>query len=385
VWQAVRSLIVVSGPRPARPGRGYTRAMKTLRLPDTALRNAASLLLAVLLAGGAVAEDKPATPPPAEAASPPAPAPAEAVPATIPSDLERLAEALPGEHRVLKAGEESFDVFVRAITGGPPKGALVLIPGDGGLPPTSEGLGALREELPAHGWSTWLISLQRPPRVQAITSPAPAAGTGKADAPADAAPADGKTPPTEAGAKPPATPAPQEADFPEPAPAIGLDARISERMQAWVSASLPRIAAAVAEAGKEGPVTLVAEGAAAALLTAFVSEGTPGVAAAILIDPVEVQGAEARWPEAFPTPVLEVLDAETRADTGQERRTRANAAKLAHYRQLTLPGGYQTEDGQPSVLARRIRGWLLTLPTPSPVPPRAPAKAGPEALGPQRS
>ena len=41
---------------------------------------------------------------------------------------------------------------------------------------------------------------------------------------------------------------------------------------------------------------------------------------------------------------------------GAERRTRANAAKLKSYQQLTLPGGYGTEEGQPSVLVKRIRG-----------------------------
>jgi hypothetical protein len=342
------------------------------------------MLLAVLFAAGLQAQDPPASPPPSETGegAPPAPA-ADAPPVTIPSDLERLAEALPDEHRVLTAGDESFDVFVRPITGGPPKGALVLIPGDGGLPPTSEGLGSLRDELPAYGWSTWLISVQRPPRVQSITEPpataeAPDAGT---TGDADGAPEAGKEPPADTTKPPP----PQEADFPEPVAGPGLDARIAERMQDWISASLPRIAATVAEAGKEGPVTLVAEGAAAALLTGFVGTGTPGVAAVILIDPVEVQGAEARWPDALPVPILEVLDAETRADLGRERRTRANAAQLARYRQLTLPGGYRTEEGQPSVLARRIRGWLLTLPkAPAPQAP-PPAAPGPEALGPNRS
>jgi hypothetical protein len=324
------------------------------------------MLLAVLFAAGVQAQDPPASPPPSETGegAPPPPA-ADAPPVTIPSDLERLAEALPDEHRVLKAGDESFDVFVRPITGGPPKGALVLIPGDGGLPPTSEGLGSLRDELPAYGWSTWLISVQRPPRVQSITEPpataeAPDAGT---TGDADGAPEAGKEPPADTTKPPP----PQEADFPEPVAGPGLDARIAERMQDWISASLPRIAATVAEAGKEGPVTLVAEGAAAALLTGFVGTGTPGVTAVILIDPVEV------------------LDAETRADLGRERRTRANAARLASYRQLTLPGGYRTEEGQPSVLARRIRGWLLTLPkAPAPQAP-PPAASGPEALGPNRS
>jgi hypothetical protein len=219
--------------------------------------------------------------------------------------------------------------------------------------------------------------------VQSITEPpataeAPDAGT---TGDADGAPEAGKEPPADTTKPPP----PQEADFPEPVAGPGLDARIAERMQDWISASLPRIAATVAEAGKEGPVTLVAEGAAAALLTGFVGTGTPGVTAVILIDPVEVQGAEARWPDALPIPVLEVLDAETRADLGRERRTRANAARLASYRQLTLPGGYRTEEGQPSVLARRIRGWLLTLPkAPAPHAP-PPAASGPEALGPNRS
>ena len=90
----------------------------------SAWRAGAALLLAVLFAAGLEAQDPPASPPApeADAGAPPAPA-ADAPPVTIPSDLERLAEALPDEHRVLKAGDESFDVFVRAITGGPPKGA----------------------------------------------------------------------------------------------------------------------------------------------------------------------------------------------------------------------------------------------------------------------
>lgn len=383
MWRAVEPTIVVSAPRPARPDRGYTRPMTTRRLDTAGVHPGAILLLLMLLMTTARAQDPPTTPTPAEPGSEQAPsAPADAPPATIPSDLERLAEALPEEHRVLKAGEESFDVFVRSITGGPAKGALVLIPGDGELPPTSEGLGTLRKELTAYGWSTWLISVQRPPRVQAITS-APATA-GNAEAPtAPEKPAE--QPKTEGNADTTKTPAIQEPDFPEPAASPGLDAQIATRMQDWIAAAQPRIAAVVAEAGKEGPVTLVAEGAASALVTGFMASGGAGVTGLVLIDPVEVQGAGNIWPEGLPTPVLEILDAETRADMGRERRTRANASKLASYRQLTLPGGYRTEEGQPSVLARRIRGWLLTLPQSPPPTPRAPAASGPEALGPNRS
>lgn len=342
MWRTGQRMIVVFAARPARPGRGYTRPMTTRSLDTAGVRLGATLLLSALLVATARAEDPPATPAPAAPGAEQAPAaPADAVPATIPSDLERLAEALPEEHRVLKAGEESFDVFVRSITGGPAKGAVVLIPGDGGLPPTSEGLGTLRKELTAYGWSTWLMSVQRPPRVQAVTS--------------------------------------------EPAASPGLDAQIAKRMQDWITAAQPRIAAVVAEAGKEGPVTLMAEGTASALVTGFMASGGAGVTAVVLLDPVEVQGAQNIWPEGLPTPVLEVLDAETRSSMGQERRTRANASRLASYRQLTLPGGYRTEEGQPSVLVRRIRGWLLTLPQSPPATPRKPAASGPEALGPNRS
>lgn len=351
----------------------------------------AALLLAACCAVNVLAEEPP--PQPEQDTAPP-PAASPATPATIPSDLERLAEALPGEHRVLTGGGESFDVFVRSITGGPPKGALVLIPGDGGLPPTSEGLGALRDDLPGHGWTIWLISVPRPPRVQAITEPVPDGGKGAGETTSDAAtPPAADSPPVADKGAPPAEPnKPQEVDFPEPPAGPSLDAQIDARMKAWIEASQPRIAAAVAEAAKEGPVTVVAEGAAAALLTSFVANGAEGIASAILIDPVELQGADARWPEGLQIPVLEVLDAELRADSGRERRTRANAARVARYRQLILPGGYQTEPGQPSVLARRVRGWLLTLPeTGASAPGARPdatkpsAAPRPEALGPNRS
>lgn len=376
-------MIVVFAARPARPGRGYTRPMTTRSLDTAGVRLGAALLLSALLVATARAEDPPATTAPAAPGAEQAPAaPADAVPATIPSDLERLAEALPEEHRVLKAGEESFDVFVRTITGGPAKGAVVLIPGDGELPPTSEGLGTLRKELTAYGWSTWLMSVQRPPRVQAVTS-APATPA-NADAPATAE-KQAEPAKTEGGADTSRAPAVQGPDFPEPAASPDLDAQITKRMQDWITAAQPRIAAVVAEAGKEGPVTLMAEGAASALVTGFMASGGAGVTAVVLLDPVEVQGAQNIWPEGLPTPVLEVLDAETRASMGQERRTRANASRLASYRQLTLPGGYRTEEGQPSVLVRRIRGWLLTLPQSPPATPRKPAASGPEALGPNRS
>jgi hypothetical protein len=348
-----------------------------------------------MLTAGVQAADAPATAPAAAATEPPAPAAAATdqaepeappPPAPIPSDLSRLVEALPEEHRVLDAGGASFDIFVRTMTGGPAKGAIVLIPGDGGLPTTSEGLVELRSQLPAHGWSTWLLSLERPPRVQSLTAVLPV--TPPDDEKAAAAgspPAEGGEPPADPASTPPAPAKPQEADFPEDAAQPSLDARITAQMQDWITASQPRIAAAVAEAGKDGPVVVVAEGTAAPLLSAFVASGSAGIAGVVLLDPVELPGAPALWPEDFGTPVLEVLDAAQRSATGSERRTRANAAKLKSYQQITLPGGYGAEEGQPSVLVKRMRGWLLRLPAPATGSPPPPGGNPAAPLGPMRS
>ncbi len=355
------------------------------------LIRARAALLALMVAAGAQAADPPATAPAAAPAEQPAPAPpttpapgpeAAPAPASIPSDLSRLVDALPEEHRVLNADGASFDIFVRTMTGGPAKGAIVLIPGDGGLPTTSEGLVELRTQMPAHGWSTWLLSLERPPRVHSLPETPPADDKAAA---ADAPPAAGSEKPVEAASTPPAPATQQEADFPESATPPSLDARITAQMQDWIAASQPRIAAAVAEAAKDGPVILVAEGAAAPLLSGFVATGDASIAGVVLLDPVELPGAPAVWPEGFLTPVLEVLDAEQRSDMGAERRTRANAAKLKSYQQLTLPGGYGTEEGQPSVLVKRIRGWLLRLPAPATGNPPPPEGNTAPALGPMRS
>ena len=359
------------------------------------LIRAGAALLALLLAAGVQAADAPATAPAAAATEQPAPVSAATdqaepeappPPPSIPSDLSRLVEALPEEHRVLDADGASFDIFVRTMTGGPPRGAIVLIPGDGGLPTTSEGLVELRAQMPAHGWSTWLLSLERPPRVQSLTAALPVTPPEDAKAAAAGAPpAEGGEPPADPASTPPAPAKHQEADFPEDAAPPGLDARITAQMQDWIAASQPRIAAAVAEAGKDGPVVLVAEGTAAPLLSAFVATGSAGIAGVVVLGPVELPGASVAWPDGFLTPVLEVLDAEQRSDLGADHRTRANAAKLKSYQQITLPGGYETEAGQPSVLVKRMRGWLLRLPAPATGSPPPPGGNPAPPLGPMRS
>src|SRR5262245_24983720 len=73
------------------------------------------------------------------------PAPANPVPAPLETEV-----------RTLKAGTEEFTAFIQPMTGGPAKGAVVLVPGDGQFPATSAALARLRVELPAFGWSTWL-------------------------------------------------------------------------------------------------------------------------------------------------------------------------------------------------------------------------------------
>jgi hypothetical protein len=59
--------------------------------------------------------------------------------------------------------------------------------------------------------------------------------------------------------------------------------------------------------------------------------------------------------------VLEILGAPTQRQQATERRERASAAELAHYRQMRLAEpGEGPQSGEPA-LVRRVRGWLLSL------------------------
>jgi hypothetical protein len=239
-------------------------------------------------------------------------------------DLAALGAALADERRMLQAGGGEFAVFVRVASREPAQGTLVLLPGDGTHPAAAAALDRIRHVLPESGWSSWLLSLDPPPRAWA-----------------------GKL----AGE-------PQQ-----PGAEGSIDEMRARELRQWAARCQERIAAATAAAAAEGgAVVLVAEGSAAALLTAATGTGTGAVRGAVLLEPVEFSGLPADWPEDTQVPVLEVLSPSLALAAGTERREHARSRGVQRYRQLTL----QTADWYPQrgedVLSRRLRGWLSVLP-----------------------
>jgi hypothetical protein len=290
------------------------------------------LLLGLVIAAPSASAAQPQAP--ASATTPvPGAAPAPAPAAAIDQDLDALAVTLAQERRMLKADGHEFAVFVTQARGPVARGTLVLIPGDGSHPTSAAGLEQIRQSMPAHGWATWLLTLEPPPRTYAEQIGTP-----------------GAAPPAAAESAPAGT-----------APAT-LDARRASALEQWAARSQARILAAIASAAAEGrPLALVAEGSAAVLLTRGMGSAPGSVRAAALLDPVELPGLVLEWPRGLARPVLEVLSPTAPREQGRLRREQAAALQLKHYRQLTLETGSWHPGPADAPLTRRLRGWLTTL------------------------
>ena len=286
-------------------------------------------------AAGPQAPAPAASPVPAAAPAAPAaaPAPEPELAPTIDRDLDALGVSLAQERRMLKADGHEFAVFITQARAATTRGTLLLIPGDGSHPTSAAGLEQIRQSMPAHGWATWLLTLEPPPRTHAeqIDTPGAAPPAAAEPAPAGAAPAT-------------------------------LDARRADALEQWAVRSQARILAAIASAAAEGrPLVLVAEGSAAVLLTRGVGNAPGSVRAAALLDPVELPGLVLEWPRGLARPVLEVLSPTAPREQGRLRREQAAALQLKHYRQLTLEAGAWHPGPLDAPLTRRVRGWLTTL------------------------
>lgn len=333
-------------------------------------------------AGGAPAK------PAGTADTPPADATvAAAAPAPLPApDPAALARALGAERRVLRTERGEFGVIVTPAEAGTGTGTLLLLPADGQFPGASPGIARLREEMPFAGWTTWLLELEAPPRVQSL---------GATDAPAAASPAETTPPPADAGnagaaaaepapepAKPaagssesaPAAPAPEKpaegapasadaAEAPVEDPGIALDKRLGEAHAQWILGNRERVAAALAAAAGAGPVVLVAEGSASPVLVAALDKAE-GLAALVLLVPVTLDEAPFAWPEKLPLPVLEVLEPGASPEDRAGSRERAHAAGVGNYRLMLLSLDGPAVGPRESLLTRRVRGWLRSLSRP---------------------
>ena len=285
------------------------------------------LVFAAAVVGAAEPPPPAATTTPVPAAAPTAPAPA------IDRDLLALGDKLAQERRMLKADGHEFAVFVRAARTPATRGTLLLIPGDGSHPTSAAGLEQIRQAMPAHGWATWLLTLEPPPRTHAEKIGAP---QGSPPATAGAAPA-GEAPAT-------------------------LDDRRAAALEQWAARSQARIIAATASAAAEGrPLALVAEGSSAVLLTRGMGSAPGAVRGAALLDPVEFPGLALEWPKGLARPVMEVLSPAASHAQGRLRREQAAARQLENYRQLTLETGSWQPGAADAPLTRRLRGWLTTL------------------------
>lgn len=271
-----------------------------------------------------------------------------------PSTTPGAAAATGDEPRDLTAGEQQFAVLTRAARGADAARVLVLVAGAGAAPSAWTAIEQLRESLPDHGWSTWLLGLETPPLVRsaALKSPSSAVpGVGET-APADAA----------AGAEPATAPEAADAQAGMPSP----DAQRLAEYRGWLAGSVERIAGTIAQAGAAHPdgVVLVGEGSAAAAVLAALpalQRGAPVLRGVLIIEPVWPADIPARWPRGLAMPALEILTPATLHRDGDARRRDARTLALAQYRQFGIAfEGWAPGSGE-SVLAKRVRGWLERL------------------------
>ncbi len=315
---------------------------------------------------------------PPVAAEPPAPTVAPG------PDLAALARTLGAERRVFSADSGEFGVIAATAESEQAAGTVVLLPADGQFPGASPGIARLRAEMPAAGWATWLLELEAPPRVQALGTPGtpaaasaaqgttPPAVASKSETPAEQ-PAPGAAQPAEVSSEAPPAAAPAdkategtalsaEAAAAE-APALALDRRLGEAHAQWIDRNRARVAIALVEAAKTGPVVLVAEGSASPVLLAALGKAE-GLAALVLLAPVLLDEAPFAWPAKLPLPVLEVLEPGASPEDRAGSRERAHAAGIENYRLMLLAMESPSVGPRESLLTRRLRGWLRSLSRP---------------------
>lgn len=222
------------------------------------------------------------------------------------------------ETRALNAAGGEFTTFVRTARG-TPHGTLVLLPADGAHPEAVEAMERLRRDLPTHGWTTWLITLDPPPGIR----------SGRIDP----------------GVQ-------QEPSQPPP------DAGHAEALARWAEHGEARIAATLAAARAANPtVVLAAAGPAAALLL----HALPGATAALLIEPVELPGLALAWPQPLPAPVMEILRPALAIQRPPPARGSSDHEAARRYRRLLIDVTNVEPFGVETLLTRRVRGWLSTL------------------------
>lgn len=330
-------------------------------------------------AGGAAPapEGQPGSAPPADAA---APVPAAAAPATAPGpDPAALARVLGAERRVMRTDAGEFGVIVANSEKEQASGTLLLLPADGQFPGASPGIARLREEMPVTGWATWLVELEAPPRVQSLGAPeapsppaegaTPSTEAGKSEAPAEKPAAGSDKPAGEPAAPEPPAETPEApadggaaaaVDTVLEAPGLALDKRLGAAHADWIARNRARVAAALSEAVKTGPVVLVAEGSASPVLAAAL-EKAEGLAALVLLAPVALDEAPFAWPSKLALPVLEVLEPGASPEERAGSLERARAAGVGNHRLMLLSLDGPSVGPRESLLTRRVRGWLTGL------------------------
>lgn len=307
---------------------------------------------------------------PADAAPDTAPVAAErpALPSRSDTIAARLLQQLPPEEVLsLKAGSDEFVALWRPANVAEPKGAIILVPGDGETADWPRGIGPLRRGLPDHGWHTLSLTLPDSPKFipMAAASGAPAdvsasrqseaANEGQPDAqpPSEAGylPEETATPPAEPPLETPEAPAAVEPELPNADPAEQINERIE---------------AALAFARSKQPTTIVflGQGTGAYWAARYLQQLAPAdVKHLLMIQPRQPEGQQEAVAQLVPALKLATGDfySEEGSATLSAARERLNASRrLQHpsYRQVKLPPPTGNVEIDRERLLRRIRGWL---------------------------
>lgn len=258
--------------------------------------------------------------------------------------------------------ERSFLLLYREAMAAQPKGDLVLLPGEGQHPNWPVAIAPLRQELAAHGWTTWALSL---PQYQPLGPPSRTLPPGPLLSrlgPEQGPPADDEEDPGDAGGA-----------FDEPSEESADSSEVrdpAERLADQQAAVEERLLAVLNHQEGGGRQLLALQGEAVFWLLPWLEAGSwPEQSPLLLLNVRVPEGADSRNLARVlrglgDRPILDIYD-----PASSERQRHAEERKAAYLRagndqavQLSLESSHgQRQSSQDRWLIQRVEGWLRSL------------------------
>ncbi len=282
---------------------------------------------------------------------------------TMTADLKRQ---LPTSEIVnLHTGGEEFAALWRPANVGVPRGAIILLPGDGESADWPRGIGPLRRGLPEHGWHTLSLSLpdsSYPLLPAGMATPERATKPPVEETEAQAGLPAEELVPSEAGYLPEETaaiPSEQPIDGTKTEETVALDAPQADQITARIEAAL-----AFARSKQPAVIVFLGQGTGGYWAARYLQQRAPSdVRQLVVIQPRQPEGQDEPLEQLIPTLKLATGDFYYKHGRGDPAaaRERLNASRrIQHpsYHQVGLPPHTGDRQADQEQLLRRIRGWL---------------------------